>query len=934
MIGNGTNGASSLGSKRGLVAALGLLLLITLSFFWIAATIQGAFFFGDIFQLHYPEQMAFRRALAEGRLPLWSTEVFGGYPLLAEGQFGPFYPPNWLLLLAPIDVAINLSILVHLLWAGLGMYSLGRLLGLAWWPSLVGGIVYAFGGFSIAHLNHLNILAVVSWLPAAFAAARSSVAELCGGRRIPLRVLVALASCLALMLLAGHPQVALLGLLLILADAVWQVASTSKEGVGAGLMSTAGPKARHAIAASGALGGALFLAIGIAAAQLLPTMELTSFSLRAGGLDADFFASFSLHPALLALLASPFLLGDPYPKLAVELVGYVGMLPLLLAGWAIARDRQRARFFALVALVALLLALGRWNPLYLALLRVPVLNWFRVPARFLLLFTFAVAILAAMGADALQAELGRASGRQGSATLAILGMASLILVAWLGSAVSVEALLGAWRFLPAILLVGSLVVLWAAWHKSLRADLFQGVCLLLLVVDLGAFGAVYAKSYNATMPRAQFREEPRSLDFIRRDSDLARVMTHEEITPVLPVMRESLFPNIAMIHGVQGANGYFPLTPARWAALWSGMTPALLDAFNVKYYLIPQVLPVDEASEFYDLENPFSPSLVGRAHAMPPTPAGALIIESYVSHSVDLVDGALAAEILIEAADGQRVPLPLRIGLDTAEWAYDRSDVQTSIRHSKPAIARSWPARSGFPPEDHPGYVYQTEYALGDALQVVGIEIRPHVAAAYLRVERCIFVAPDGQRRLLSDLLGYGDHTLAYRSEDVAIYENHQVLPRAYLVHRALVEPDQVRALELVMAAEFDPASLAVLDAGRELVGDADPRDRVILSHYGADRIVVEAASDAEGYLVLGDAHYPGWAATVDGAPAEVHLANGYVRAVHLKPGEHRVVFEYRPVWFRVGAGLSLLCLGVWCALAVLSMRHAADGARPSRAAR
>ena len=84
------------------------------------------------------------------------------------------------------------------------------------------------------------------------------------------------------------------------------------------------------------------------------------------------------------------------------------------------------------------------------------------------------------------------------------------------------------------------------------------------------------------------------------------------------------------------------------------------------------------------------------------------------------------------------------------------------------------------------------------------------------------------------------------------------------------------------------------------------------------ERVAADVNSDAAGILVLADLHYPGWKASVDGRPAPILAADGYLRAVALSRGAHRVEFLYRPVSFYAGAALSLLALA---ALAVLSLR-------------
>jgi hypothetical protein len=68
------------------VAALPFLL------YWSAATLRGAFFYGDVLRIYYPMKVALAQSLAAGRLPLWAPELMGGYPLLAAGEGGFTYP--------------------------------------------------------------------------------------------------------------------------------------------------------------------------------------------------------------------------------------------------------------------------------------------------------------------------------------------------------------------------------------------------------------------------------------------------------------------------------------------------------------------------------------------------------------------------------------------------------------------------------------------------------------------------------------------------------------------------------------------------------------------------------------------------------------------------------------------------------------------------
>ena len=84
---------------------------------------------------------------------------------------------------------------------------------------------------------------------------------------------------------------------------------------------------------------------------------------------------------------------------------------------------------------------------------------------------------------------------------------------------------------------------------------------------------------------------------------------------------------------------------------------------------------------------------------------------------------------------------------------------------------------------------------------------------------------------------------------------------------------------------------------------------------YTPDRVTVEIEAPTAGWLTLNDRYYPGWAATVDGTPAEIRRANVLVRAVAVGPGKHRVEFSFRPALVRVGAWISGLA---WIGLIII----------------
>ena len=895
-------------NRRDGIAVL-LLAGLVLAVFW-RATLGGIFFFGDIYQLHYPLRSVYAEGLRRLALPLWTPDVMGGYPLLAEGQLGALYLPNLVLhALFPVPVALNIFILGHFVLAGIGAYAFARRLKLGRVASICTGLVYALGGFMVAHLNHVNIVACAAWLPWLFLLTDRVLEADASGHHA--RDAALLGFIVGLEFLAGHAQIALLTLVATGGYALylaWVV--------------------RPGIRRLGLFALPLLLGVALAAAQLLPSYELTQASVRSEGLDPDFFASFSLHPLYLVSLLWPFILGNPYPNASIELVGYVGWLPLLLAILApfvvrrpaepTTRSSRLTFFFAGLALVALALALGRWNPIYMLLVRLPVLNLFRVPARYLYWFSFAAAVLAGMGLDGLLRRGHGSSDPQESVQgwLVIAGVGLLTLLT-LHQAHDVEELVTAWFWLPVVL--GLLALGWVAWSWRVSKVLHSirgTIALALVVIDLILFNGVFNLTYNQTMPLGEFTAAPRSLSFFHSREGTYRIYTHEEIVPVLSVMRESVYPNLSLLHSLSSGNGRFPLVLARYARYVQQMTPRMLDLFGVRYYLIPQVLPVDEASEFYDLENPWSLNPAGRLISIEPLRTTAIEVESYLSHSVDWPDGQAVADIRLHGTGGELETITLRAGWHTSEWAYSRSDVRENVRHRRAAVTRSWPARSGFPPENHIGHTYSASFRLETAFAVEAVEVQPRVPLAYIRIERLNLTDQTGATHLLSHLVHKGDHRLVYRSEDTAIYENYDVLPRAFIVHEAHAVPDDSEALRLLTAPEFDPyaAVLLATDQIRAVQPANSGEDSAWLSVYESERVVIEAQSATDGYLVLADTWYPGWDARIDGEASPILRANLMFRGVYLPAGEHIVELTYTPKTFRLGLKIStaaLLLLGV-----------------------
>ena len=149
------------------------------------------------------------------------------------------------------------------------------------------------------------------------------------------------------------------------------------------------------------LGG--LLALLLAAAQILPTLELGRYSVRGSGLPLNEAVSFSLHP----LLVGRALLPSYTETIFSEYVAFLPISALLLAllgVWA-GRRKPAVAGLSLLGAMGLFFALGAANPFYVLLVKtIPGLSLFRAPARWLVLYAFAAAALAGVGFNALLAR--------------------------------------------------------------------------------------------------------------------------------------------------------------------------------------------------------------------------------------------------------------------------------------------------------------------------------------------------------------------------------------------------------------------------------------------------------------------------------------------------------------------------------------------------
>jgi len=158
--------------------------------------------------------------------------------------------------------------------------------------------------------------------------------------------------------------------------------------------------------------------------------------------------------------------------------------------------------------------------------------------------------------------------------------------------------------------------------------------------------------------------------------------------------------------------------------------------------------------------------------------------------------------------------------------------------------------------------------------------------------------------------------------------------PRAYLATSVQRVGRWSEAVEAMAAGhDFHRAPLVETDTGLPAFDPAEsgatPLGRVDITFFDPERVVLEVDASTPALLVLAEAWYPGWSATLDGSPAAVVPANAWMRGVSVPAGHHQVELRFRSRWLLPGALLSLLTAA---GLAVLlhRERRAAPRSKPT----
>ncbi len=473
----------------------------------------------DVLRELYPWKRLAIEEIKQGRLPLWNPYNFSGTPLLANYQSAVLYPLNVLYFLLPFDIAWSVLVMLQPLLGSLFFYLFATTIGISPWGAILGAIAFNYGSFANVWMEFGTVWQTILWLP---------LILWCVEKRKTILLALAVYSSAT----AGHPQdfLYVLGVSIVYTIArifirpplAWQGEALSKT-VAVSLV-------------IGLLGG-----LGLAAAQLFPTIELFRASARVPHDYQFIIHTMLIPPWQLIKMFIPDFFGNPATKTyflndtyvnATLSVGLVGSTLAIASLFSPSASWHR-KFFIWTSTAVLILTVR--SPITEILYRfpIPILST-GSPTRMLSILALSLAVLAGLGWDSVSGHLKK--------VLRALAIVAVILAsAWVAAYVlraptSVRA-----TILATLVFIGTVASFFLA-PKAIRGLLISTILTLEL---LFAF-----LKFNPFVPRS-FVFPPHPLwEFLASQNQIKRFWGYGTA---------HILPNISTLYRIQSPDGIDPL---------------------------------------------------------------------------------------------------------------------------------------------------------------------------------------------------------------------------------------------------------------------------------------------------------------------------------------------------------------------------------------
>ncbi|MFH1825507.1 MAG: YfhO family protein [Candidatus Firestonebacteria bacterium] len=566
-----------------------LFLVLVLFWFNILFTDKILFYRDTILQF-YPWQVFANESINSGCIPLWNPYVSHGAPFLANLQSAVFNPLKLIFYILPYSYALKFFILMNIFLAGLFSFYLAKDLKLSNYASFLTGLIFMLNGYLLTRVEFFSVFSASIWIPLIFL----FIKRLFESYKMKYFFLASI--FMSLPIFAGSAQIYFYNFIFLLAYILWFSIAFKKNIIKNILI----------------FGGLFIFSICLSMVQILPFVEYVFNSNRGSGLSFETAAHWSLLPSHLINFIFPYFFGDPSTSNYLGgsqfwvISFYIGFLPFVLAIYAIFSVFKKERFvlfLVLTFLFFLILAFGKYTPVYYLLYKyVFPFKLIRYPATLMYINVFILSILAGYGFKNIEKKI-KESFRNILIVLFIFSALALLVFYSFGKQIMSNSLFQAAIF-SAILIVLCFTVM----LKKISLNIFKFLLILLAIFDLFIFGV----NLNPLISDKIFFERPKIVDFLKLDKSFFRVIVTPNTDRIFNIsyflneglkenrpyeyfvydVKRILYNNYNMIYKVFNADGYDPLQTKEqdkfMFLLKKQKNPSatrFLDMLNVKYVI-------------------------------------------------------------------------------------------------------------------------------------------------------------------------------------------------------------------------------------------------------------------------------------------------------------------------------------------------------------
>ncbi len=872
----------------------------------------------DLILENYAWKRFIVQSIQTGSVPLWDPYLFAGHPFLANGQHSALYPFSVIFYTLPLAKAYGWFTVIQFWMAGLFVYSFLRVWGASRLGGVMGGITYQLSGFFVVSVVFTMIIAAAVWLPLVLTIIEVVIRKQEEKGLIsysPIPYIVVGSFVLGIQSLAGHIEITYYVLLVSGFYTLCRLIVLQRR------QHVWGPALRIGIW----LLVMVLLGLGLGSLQFVPLYEVASRNFRVGSVTYTDVVGWALPARRVISFLIPDFFGNPshhtyfdvvtrqWLPIGLNAFGQVNPLCPYCTGWDTKTSVEAGAYLGILPLLLSVMAIWGWAADKIADKR--------------------------MGA-AVSSAYPLSHPLPPSTYLPSYPLPHV----WIFALLAVISLLLAFGT-PLYALAYYGLPFWNQLHSPFRWI----YPFTLSIAVLAGLGTTYLNR----------RVSP---------GDLADAQTKR-----VAAARFSLYATSLRLG---------------WLAFWGGLTGAVV-------MLVMLILPgpfISLAQMVVDrsglAQNAFAdgrqflgyqwPNLfkfflftlgagailrLSRCPIYLPRRLGSLAAWKPLAIVIVVLDLFAAGYGFNPAAD----PALLDFRPPVVDWLLAQRADDPHFRitsFNMPGEPRTFIANAGmyWNLEDVRGYdsIIPAQYAhymnlIQEQGDLLYNRIAPIYAPGYHALDSALLDLLGVRYVLTTQEIPNSGYRLVY-DEEIRVYENLDVLPRAFVVSCAeTVRPEDMdyalRSLnprEKVLFETGDWESW-IMDHGSwirdQSVGGCG-FEAATITRYTPNEILLHASLDEAGWLVLADSYFPGWKAYAQIAnlqspsptspqpfrqdpvraapsPQETELAvlraNGNFRAVYLEPGDWTVRFKYTPMSIKLGlyasflAGIvSLLLFGWW----------------------